>query len=405
MEAVGESLNNVSPEITPSDSGTRESSAALPSKMKAAFINKYSTTNDVVCVVDNVISTPTITKPTHVLVKICAASVNPLDFKVRQGKMKLVMPRKFPLVLGNDYSGIVVQIGSDVNLFNIGDEVVCRMSDVNPGGAFAQYIVEEERFLARKPKSLTHAEAASLALVGVTSWQVLHRAKLPELIAAATSQNNAGSESSSANSAKTKVKCLITAGAGGFGSCAVQMAKALGPDVVEVICTASESKMELCKKLGADRVLHYRKDKPDQLLQGQIEVVMNSLDQPEPLFPCVKKGGSLISINGIPAGEDMRHLRNAQIISNSPKMGWYAPQILNVMTRRIRSKAKSLGIDYCFLFLEPNGKDLASVMQLVERGLLKPVIDRTYSLDQIKDAIDYVEQGHASGKVVIQISA
>src|SRR5205823_668094 len=185
-----------------------------------------------------------------VLVQIHAAGVNLLDAKIRDGEFKRFLPYRFPLILGNDVAGIVVRVGSHVRHFKPGDEVYAR-PDTDRIGAFAECIAIQEDAVAKKPKSLTMEEAASIPLVGLTAWQVLvERAHL-----------------------KTGQKVLIHAGSGGVGIVATQLAKHLGATVATTTSTAN---LEWVKRLGADIVIDYRKDDFEQILHDY-DVVLNSL--------------------------------------------------------------------------------------------------------------------------------
>src|SRR5204863_7227432 len=161
-----------------------------------------------------------------VLVQIHAASVNPLDFKIRDGKLKRILPYRLPFILGNDLAGVVVRVGSGVRRFKPGDEVYAR-PDIDRIGAFAECISIKEDAVANKPKELTMEEAASIPLVGLTAWQALiERANL-----------------------KKGQKVFIQAGSGGVGTFAIQLAKHLGATVATTTSTAN---LDWVQRLGAD---------------------------------------------------------------------------------------------------------------------------------------------------------
>src|SRR5438067_12381703 len=177
-----------------------------------------------------------------VLIQIHAASVNPLDSKIRDGAFKLILPYRLPLILGNDVAGVVVRVGSRVRRFKPGDEVYAR-PDQDRIGTFAEFISIQEDAVAMKPKELTMEEAASIPLVGLTAWQALiERANL-----------------------KKGQKVFIQAGSGGVGTFAIQLAKHLGATVAT---TTSGPNMEMVRNLGADVVIDYRKDDFEKLLSG-----------------------------------------------------------------------------------------------------------------------------------------
>jgi NADPH:quinone reductase-like Zn-dependent oxidoreductase len=185
-----------------------------------------------------------------VLVQIHAASVNPLDLKIRDGKLKLILPYRLPLILGNDLAGVVVGVGSQVRRFKPGDEVYAR-PDQDRIGAFAEFISMNEDAVANKPKELTMEEAASIPLVGLTAWQALiERANL-----------------------KKGQKVLIHAGSGGVGTFAIQLAKHVGAIVATTTSTAN---LDWVKRLGADIVIDYRKDDFETILRDY-DVVLDTL--------------------------------------------------------------------------------------------------------------------------------
>src|SRR6059036_412983 len=186
-----------------------------------------------------------------VLIEIHAAGVNPLDSKIRDGEFKLILPYRLPLILGNEFAGVVVRVGSNVRRFKPGDEVYARPHQ-DRIGTFAEFIAMNEADVALKPKNLTMEEAASIPLVGLTAWQVLiERANL-----------------------KKGQKVLIHAGSGGVGTFAIQLAKHIGATVATTTSTAN---VDLVKSLGADVVIDYKKEDFEDILRD-CDVVLNSLD-------------------------------------------------------------------------------------------------------------------------------
>lgn len=211
----------------------------------------------------------------EVLVEIHAASVNPVDFKIRDGKVKVLLKYQMPLVLGNDFAGIITKIGNKVTKFQVGDEIYCR-APKDKIGSFAEYIAVHEDSVAHKPKNLSFVEAASIPLVGLTSYQVMH-----DVMKLQPDQ-----------------KILIQAGAGGVGTFAIQLAKTMG---AYVATTASDSDYELVKKLGADKIINYKKQKFEQELQNY-DAVYDTLGSPalDKAFQVVKPGGHIVSVSGLP---------------------------------------------------------------------------------------------------------
>lgn len=307
-------------------------------------------------------------RDTDVLVQIHAAGVNPLDSKIRSGEFNLILPYRLPLILGNDVTGVVVRVGSRVRRFKPGDEVYARPAQ-DRIGTFAEFLAMDEADVAMKPKNLTMEEAASIPLVGLTSWQALiEKANL-----------------------KKGQKVLIHAGAGGVGTIAIQLAKHVGATVAT---TTSAANIDLVKRLGADVVIDYKKDDFESILRDY-DVVLNSLDSRtlEKSLRVLKPGGMLISISGPPDPGFAKQIRAS----------WILEQIMGLLSYRIRKQAKRHNVSYSFLFMRANGKQLGEITALVEAGVIRPVIDRVFPFEASKDALAYVETARTKGKVVIKI--
>ncbi|QKC86225.1 NADP-dependent oxidoreductase [Mesorhizobium sp. NZP2077] len=303
-----------------------------------------------------------------VLVEIHAAGVNLLDSKLRDGEFKLILPYRPPFILGHDVAGIVVRAGSKVRKFKPGDEVYARSRDGRIG-TFAEFIAIDEADVALKPKNLSMEEAASIPLVGLTVWQVLVEA--------------AG--------LKKGQKVFIQAGSGGVGTFAIQLAKHLGATVAT---TASAANADLVKGLGADIVIDYKKDDFEKILQGY-DVVLNSQDAKtlEKSLHMLKPGGKLISISGPPD----------PAFASKQGLNIVLKLILRLLSRSIRSKARRAGVGYQFLFMSAQGEQLGEITSLIESGIIRPVIDRTFPFEKTNEALAYVEAGRAKGKVVIKV--
>ncbi|KQY52297.1 NADP-dependent oxidoreductase [Lysobacter sp. Root494] len=311
-------------------------------------------------------------EPTHrddeVLVEIHAASVNVLDSKIGSGDFKLILPYRFPLVMGHDLAGVVVRVGPRVRQFKVGDEVYARAPDFSIG-SFAESIAIRESALARKPKNLSMEEAASIPLVGLTAWQALvEKAKV-----------------------KPGQKVFIQAGSGGVGTFAIQLAKHLGAIVAT---TTSAANVEWVKRLGADIVVDYKKDDFETILRDY-DVVLNSQDGKtlEKSLRILRRGGQLISISGPPDpafGKDI----------GAPG---FVRLVLRLLSAGVRRYARRLGVGYAFLFMKASGEQLGRITQLIESGAIRPVVDKVFPFEATNDAITHVATGRAKGKVVIRI--
>ncbi|WP_405928834.1 NADP-dependent oxidoreductase [Streptomyces griseus] len=305
-----------------------------------------------------------------VLVKIHAASVNPLDLKLRDGAFKAFLPYRLPLVLGNDLAGTVVRVGPAVTRFAVGDEIYAR-PDKDRIGTFAELIAVHQDDVAIKPATLTMEEAASLPLVALAAWQALvERAQV-----------------------QPGQKVLIHAGAGGLGTIAVQLAKALG---AHVAATASTAKADLVKELGADVVVDYRKQDFETVLDGY-DVVLDSLggENLAKSLRVLKPGGKAIGVAGPPDAAFARELGLNPILRI----------VMSALSFTTRRRAKRRGVTYSFLFMKAGGGTLRELARLVDAGKIRPVVDRVFPFDQTPEAMEYVEKGRAkAGKVVIAMT-
>jgi len=332
--------------------------------MKAFIIDRYGS-NDVVRAGE--MPDPEL-RDDDVLVQIHAASVNPLDLKIRDGKMKLILPYRLPLILGNDLAGVVVRVGSRVQRFKPGDEVYAR-TDTDRIGAFAEFISINEDAVAIKPRELTMEEAASIPLVGLTAWQVLvERANL-----------------------KRGQKVLIHAGSGGVGTFAIQLAKHLGAIVATTTSTAN---LDWVKRLGADIVIDYKKEDFENILHDY-DVVLATLrgETLEKSLRVLKPGGKLISLIGPPDSD----------FAEKFGLTWILRLATRLLSYRTRKRAKSHHVSYSFLFMRPSGDQLREIGSLIDSGIIRPVVDRVFPFESTKDALDYLEKGRAKGKVIVKV--
>lgn len=331
--------------------------------MKVAYISRYGNIDDV-----QVSEQP---KPSlsedAVLVKVHAASINPLDIRVLEGEFKAILPVKFPFILGNDFAGTVVEVGSNVTQFKTGDEVYAKI-DLN--GAFAEYTVVQQSSLALKPQNISMELAASLPLVALTAWQAL-----VEIAKVQPGQ-----------------KVLIHAGSGGVGSIAIQLAKSLGAIVAT---TTSGKNTRWVRELGADIIIDYKTADFEQELKDY-DVVLDTQGGKtlEKSLNVVKRGGRIISISGPPD----------QAFAEAVNPNRFLKCVIPLLSWSIRHKAKKRGITYSFLFMQPNGQQLSKITELVEAGKIKPIVDQTYDFAQIKEAFQYVNTGRSKGKVVLKIA-
>jgi NADPH:quinone reductase-like Zn-dependent oxidoreductase len=332
--------------------------------MKAFGIERYGDNNQVR---ELEVGEPRM-NPDDVLVEIHAASVNPVDLKIRDGKLKSILPYRMPLILGNDLAGVVAQVGANVRKFKVGDAVYAR-PDKKRIGTFAERIALQENEVARKPTTLTMEEAAAVPLVGLTAWQALVEK----------------------GALRTGQSVLIHAGSGGVGTIAIQLAKHLG---ARVSTTTGTGNVELVKRLGADRVVDYRKERFEDVLEGH-DLILDTLGG-EALAKSVRvlnPGGRVVSVAGPPDPTFAREWRLSWVL----RLAIFA---LSFKTRRTLARQ---GKSYSFLFMRPSGEQLEALSSLIDSGVIRPVIDRVFSFPSTREALAYVESGRAKGKVVIRI--
>lgn len=304
--------------------------------------------------------------PGEVVVRIAAASANPLDLKIASGGLKPILPYKLPVAMGSDFAGTVEAVGKGVTSFAIGDRVYACADPLHIG-AYAERIVVRADLLALAPSNLTLAEAASLPLVAMTALQAF------------TERFKLGPQH----------KVLIHAGAGGVGSHAIQLARHLGAFVATTTSTAN---IERVRGLGADLVIDYKTTDFSTALSGY-DLVLDTLggESLEKSIGVLKPGGRIVSVNGPP---DAGLARQQGL---NPLLGL----VFGFLSRKVRIAAKRAGVTYDYLFMRPNGAHLAEVTRLVEAGAIRPIIDRTYPFAATKDALAYLATGRAKGKIVV----
>lgn len=332
--------------------------------MKAYTINRYSKTDNLQLVE---IAAPLV-KENEVLIEVHSTGINQLDAKIKAGEFKLMMPYKFPLILGHDLAGIVTKVGSKVKRFKVGDAVFARPADYNIG-TFAEYIAVNENDIALKPSNISMEEAASIPLVALTVWQaIVEKAKL-----------------------KKGQKVFIQAGSGGVGTIAIQLAKHLGATVAT---TTSTDNIDWVKELGADIVINYKTQDFESILKDY-DLVLNSQDAKtlEKSMNILKPKGKVISISGPP---DVTFAKEIGL-------SWFLKIVFSLLSNKVRKQAKKRNIDYSFLFMKADGKQLSEIGKLIEADVIRPVVEKVFSFDEMNEALTYVASGRAKGKVVVKI--
>src|SRR2546426_3646943 len=315
--------------------------------MKSIQINRYGGSD--VIEVKNSASAPNLSSG-KILVNVKAAGVNPADWKIREGYFQQMAPLQFPSTLGADFSGIIKQLGEGASNSGLkqGDEVYGQASAVFSGGsgAFAELALVDKDRIAHKPKTLNHIEAAGLPTVGVSAWQGLIE--------------NIGLS-------KDK-KILIHGGAGGIGSIAIQLAKRLG---AYVATTVSTSDKQFVQELGANQVIDYKTENFEDILHdydGVFDTVGG--DTYNRSFKVLKKGSGIIT--------SMLEQPNSELMNR-------------------------YGVKALVQFTQANRQLLTKLAEWVDQNNIKVNIDKTFSIDEAADALDYQRDGHPRGRVIITV--
>ncbi|MFN3171631.1 MAG: NADP-dependent oxidoreductase [Hyphomicrobiales bacterium] len=306
--------------------------------MKAAIIRDYETEIEI-----GDVGEPDL-HDDSVLISVHAASLNPIDYILQSGAMRDNIPLHFPHVMGFDVSGVITSVGSKVSGFKVGDAVFARANQED-AGAIAQVARLKADEMALKPDNISHIEAASVPLAGLTAWQAL------------ITKGNL----------KKGQKVLIHAGSGGVGTLAIQIAKYIG---AYVATTCSPRNADLMRDLGADLVIDYHTQEFENEL-SDYDMVFDMLggETLNRSFKVLKKGGILVSIKG----QDTDDL------------------------------ASEHGVRFEWFFMEPDGEMLGQLASLIESGTIRTVIDSTYGIAETAEAYGALKEGHAVGKIVVKI--
>jgi NADPH:quinone reductase-like Zn-dependent oxidoreductase len=280
----------------------------------------------------------------EVLVRVHAAGINPVDWKIREGHLKEMLHHTFPLVLGWDVSGVVEAVGSGLTRLKLGDEVFSR-PDPSRDGAYAEFIVIKESEVALKPKSIDHIHAAALPLAGLTAWQCLF---------------DAGGLSAGQ-------RVLIHAASGGVGHLAVQLAKWKG---AHVIGTAAARNHDFLRQLGVDQVIDYDTERFEEAVQP-VDVVLDPMggDIQARSWKVLKRGGILVSIASPPSA----------------------------------AIAAEHGVRQAFVFTQSNAVQLAEIAKLADAEKLKVIVETVLPLSDATRGQELSERGHTRGKIVLRV--
>lgn len=335
----------------------------LKNTMKAAVIDHYK--QEMPQIKD--VSIPDI-RPNDVLVKVIAASINPIDVKTKDGGLKMLLKYEMPMIMGSDFAGVVVKTGEYVSNYQVGDAVFGRVQK-DRIGTFAEYLAVDRGDIAPKPQNLTFEEAASIPLVGLTSYQALH-----DIMDIQPGQ-----------------KVMIQGGSGGIGTIAIQIAKYLG---AYVATTTSEDNFDLVTTLGADQPIDFRTQDFSEVL-SDYDYVFDTRGGKTltDAFKIVKPGGKIVSIAGLP---------NARFGKEYGVPLW-KQLAFGFATRDISALERQRNVEYTFLFMKPSGAQLDTLRKLIEGDVIRPIIDRVIPFNDIESALNYSRSGRATGKIILKI--
>ncbi|MEX2209974.1 MAG: NADP-dependent oxidoreductase [Patescibacteria group bacterium] len=281
----------------------------------------------------------------QVVVWVYAAGVNPFDAKLRAGNFKDSIKLEFPATLGGDLAGVVTAVGPGVSGVSVGDEVYGSAKAASGAGSFAESTVISADQLAPRPPGIPWIEAGALPLAGSSAYQVV-----VEHLGVSKGQ-----------------KMLVHGGAGGIGSLAIQIAKHLG---AHVITTVSARDREFARELGADEIIDYRTESFTDLVRD-CDAVLDTVggDVTKDSLKVIRPGGRLASM---------------QLFGPLEGAGQYDVEVIPVHGKATADR-------------------LASLAELVSQGAVRPVVDRTFPLEQAGEALTYLQEGHPRGKVVVQV--
>lgn len=327
--------------------------------MKALQIVKYGEIKESLSI--NEVDKPTVGS-NDILIEVKAAAINPIDKSIVLGNLQGMLPIPLPSTVAYDVSGIVIEIGSDVKAFEIGDLVYSRVPQEQMG-TIAEYVAVSSMAVSKKPGNISFEEAAGLPLAGLTALQSLEAANIKE-----------------------NDKVLIHAGSGGVGSFAIQYAKAKGAYVYTTTSTANAGWV---KELGSDRVIDYKTEDYKAIVDN-VDIVFDTLGKDYTLeaFQVVKQGGHVVTVIG-PLDEASAHA-----------FGMTDYKLPEDLAKAITEA----GANYKFIFMHPNGVHLNNIRFMVEDEKIKPIVDTVYPFEQSIDAFEHLASGRAKGKIVININ-
>ncbi|RJE20379.1 alcohol dehydrogenase [Aspergillus sclerotialis] len=350
---------------------------------------------------------PTLGDSNDVIIKVHAASINPIDVKKASGVLKMALKDEFPYKIGYDCAGTVTEIGSNVSNLNVGDQVYTRLPETSRGSC-SEFVSCPAKYVALKPPSLSFTDAASIPLAAMTALQALRRY----------------------NGDLAGKTVLIPAGLGGTGLFACQLAKHAFK-AGKVITTVSTSKIPMVNELLGDGtvdesmpahlppssyqnnqltdpVIDYTKDDPQNAIEpGTVDFLFDTVGSSMPYLSLMRPDtGCIISVSTLPSGDQLQASSVMQL-PHRPVLPMHVRVALNLMDSVRRLRAWRYGVNYSYMFLESSGEDLDYLRELVESEKLRTVVGSTANLrdvEAVKDLCQVVYSGKGGlGKAVIKV--
>ncbi|QNP96671.1 chaperonin 10-like protein [Yarrowia lipolytica] len=335
--------------------------------MKAAFTTGYGGPEKIEYAED--LPKPQLADEDHVMIKVAAASLNPIDGVRNRGYLRFLVSDKHPHIFGYDVAGVVEDAGPKADGFSVGDRVYSRIP-LGPQGTVAEYVSVKGEFVSLAPSNVSLSDASSFPLVGLAVVQAFRAGNL-----------------------KNGQTIFISKGAGGVGTFAIQLAKHVYG--CHVITTATEDKAQLLRDLGADVVIDYTKVNFRQVVKN-VDFSFDVSNEPYAHAAITKRGGYVVALRGIPSPEAIHDTFNYEV----PFVLAKALKVVNVTAYAIR---RLYGVQYHAFSGRPSGADLAEIKEYIEKGQIKPVIDTMFDIRNSRQAMEKVEGGHSTGKVVVRV--
>ena len=303
----------------------------------------------------------------HVLIRVAAASLNPIDGMRNRGYLKMLAPDNHPHIFGYDVSGVIDEVGSSVTEFKAGDRVYSRIGE-RQDGTMASFVSVKASFVARAPTNISLQDAAGIPLVGLTVMQAFEAGNLQK-----------------------DQTIFISKGSGGIGTFAIQLAKHVYG--AKVITTASSKKTDLLKQLGADQVINYQTTVFKNVV-SDVDFALDVSNQPHAHVSITKRNGFVGCLNGTPSPETVQETLDV-------KPGLLVSSLLRSVAFVSTRCARLYGVRYQAIVCRPSGKQLSIITEYIEAGKIKPVTDCVFDLKDAKEAVKKLEAGHATGKIIV----